>query len=249
MKKTFLIFFIFLLGHVANAQENFSIDQEKSSYAIIKDTDGYVNVRATPNINSAIVGRISKYQIFLCEPNSTNWWKVEQIKYNRKTEYFLDGYLYKNRISLITDFESVKEESTLGNSYELRTSAFLIRLSKKKFNPKEHKLTYSKADPSQNTASGLIKIDGKRFWGEDETIPKESISNLKIIHNNTSILVPDSAFKDLYEPRLNTISISAGPDNTFYLLMTNSDGAGGYTVIWIFKDDRYYGRYIDDSLA
>jgi hypothetical protein len=248
MKKAFLIFFIFLLGHVANAQKNVSIDQEKSSYAIIKDTDGYVNVRATPNINSAIAGRIYKYQIFLCEPNSTNWWKVEQIKHNSKTEYFLDGYLYKNRVSLITDVELAKEKSTLGNSYEFRTSDFLIRLSKKKFNPKEHKFTYSKPNPSQNIASELVKIDGKRFWGEDETIPKESISNIKITHNNTPILIPDSAFKDLYEPSFNTTSISNGPANAFYLLMTNSDGAGGYTVIWIFKDDKYYGRYIDDSL-
>ena len=62
-----------------------------------------------------------------------------------------------------------------------------------------------------------------------------------------SIDIPKDAYKDLYEPSLRTLSIFSGADSTFYVRMDNSDGAGAYTIIWVIKDNKYLGRYIDTS--
>ena len=108
---------------------------------------------------------------------------------------------------------------------------------------------YHKANPNQNTASYLEKIDGKRFWGTDGEIPRTIISSVKLLNKGLPIDIPKNAFQDLYEPSLRTLSICFDGINTFYVRMDNSDGAGAYTVIWVFKNGKYIGRYIDDSMV
>lgn len=95
----------------------------------------------------------------------------------------------------------------------------------------------------------LTKIDGKFFWGTDGEIPTIATASVKVFLNGASISIPENAYDDLYEPRTDTISLVKLPDGVVYIKMFNSDGAGAYAVIWIFKDGKYYGRYIDDSEA
>ena len=116
---------------------------------------------------------------------------------------------------------------------------FIVK--KKVFNPNKHKVLKKSED--------LLLIDNKGFWGTDGELPKESISGLTLTINNKPVHIPNNAFNDLFEPRLKTLSICYGPENTLYISMSNSDGAGAYTIIWIFKDNKYYSRYIDDSTA
>jgi hypothetical protein len=73
------------------------------------------------------------------------------------------------------------------------------------------------------------------------------LASVKIIIKGYSIVLPKSAFDDLYEPHMNDISICDGPDDVFYISMLNSDGAGSYCTIWAIKNNNYLNRYIDDS--
>jgi len=75
---------------------------------------------------------------------------------------------------------------------------------------------------------------------------EKSISSLTLTQNNIKVIIPKSAFDDLYEPDFSSVKVYSDT-NHFYIFMDNSDGAGAYTIIWIFKDNKYYGRYIDDS--
>ncbi|HWD89458.1 MAG TPA: hypothetical protein VG367_15105 [Mucilaginibacter sp.] len=236
-----IIFFLSFccIGHVSKALQEFTSDNIE--YAVIKDTDGFVNIRKEPNNTAAILGKVYKYNIFSCEPNGTNWWKVLQVDNHNKSNW-LQGYIYKDRATLLKRWDVIKSRNALLDSGIFKTDSLVVVIKRKNFNPQKHKLTYQTNYPDE-----LVKIDGKLYWGTDGAIPKKVISSVKIIKSNTVIQLPQTAFDDLYEPNFDSISVCRGPENTFYVLMLNSDGAGGYYIIWILKDNKYINRYIDDG--
>lgn len=84
-----IIFFLFLcyIGNIARAQTAATFDSDNIEYAIIKDTDGFVNVRKAPNSTAAVLGKIYKYDIFSCEPSNANWWKVLRVDNHDKSNW------------------------------------------------------------------------------------------------------------------------------------------------------------------
>lgn len=236
--KTGILLFLVCCGAITAKGQSF-IMSDDFLYATVKDTDGFVNVRESPGSTAKIKGKIDNYTVFNCEQTGTNWWKVEQIN----EDNWLDGYVYKDRIILLK-WEKINKKNRYTDSAIFKQDSLTIIVHSKLFYPKKHKLSYYK-----DAKGELEKIDGIRIWGTDGNIPKKAISSVKIIKNTKTFLLPRAAFDDLYEPKLANLSICTGPENTLYLRMDNSDGAGYYTVIWIFKDNKYKGRYIDDSLA
>lgn len=238
MKSIILVLFLFGIGFVANAQSQLTFNDDHLQYAIIKDSDGFVNIRKAPDKTAPIVGKIYKYSVFSCEPNKTNWWKILQVDEHDKS-YWLEGYIYKDRVSLLNGWKVLKKRNAYVDSGVFKNDSIKIVVKTSAFRPKDHKLLYKEKE--------LIKIDGKLFWGTDGEIPKKKISSVRIINNDRIITLPKNAFGDLYQPNLDSISICSGPDKTFYISMLNSDGAGGYYIIWVLKDNNYLNRYIDDS--
>lgn len=70
------------------AARDFSVE------AVIDDPDGYTNVRAQANAQSAIVGRVESGTSFQTHPQNSDWWKV-QIGGNRT------GFIHRSRIALL----------------------------------------------------------------------------------------------------------------------------------------------------
>ena len=235
MKIGILLLFVACCLTITARAQSFILSDDYT-YATVKDSDGYVNLRESPNNKAKIIGKIYNYQVFNCEQTGTNWWKVEQIK----EDGWLDGYIYKDRVVLL-NWQEIKKKNQYSDSSIFKKDSIRIVVKRKPFQPKRHKLTYEQ--------HWLAKIDGKRFWGTDGPMPKKTISSVKIIKNENILLLPPAAFGDLYEPNLAKISIYCGPENTLYIRMDNSDGAGAYTRIWVFKCNKYMGRYIDTSLA
>lgn len=62
--------------------------------AVIDDPDGYTNVRAQANGQSAIIGRVESGATFQTHPQNTDWWKM-QISGNRT------GFIHRSRIVLL----------------------------------------------------------------------------------------------------------------------------------------------------
>lgn len=226
MKNLIALIFMLVISYSAHGQQAFQLS-EKAVYAVVKDNDGFVNVRKSPGTNAPIVGKIYNYSIFSCDVDKTNWWKVLFIERNNSgSEAYIEGYVHKSRLVLLPKWKT-------------KITGLNVEITKTTFVAKQHKLS------SKNNE--VISIDGKRFWGTDGPMPKTVISAVKISNNGSIVDVPASAFNDLYEPRLKSLAMTTGPDNTFYVKLDNSDGAGAYSVIWIFKDNKYYARYIDDS--
>jgi hypothetical protein len=236
MKRIALLIFISGFIVSAKAQSGYFMD-EKSQYAIAKDTDGFVNIRKSPNKDAPIIGRIYNYNVFTCDATKTNWWKVLYIQpINQTKSDFLEGYIYKNHVLMLTDWKSINKKDSL-----------IVSIKKTPFIPKKHKLTYFKEESSRNSIRELQKIDSKFFWGTDGEVPKEVITSVEVSINGAKVSIPKIAFDDLYGPHWGNVNICYGPEKTLYIRMDNSDGAGAYTIIWVIKDSKYYSRYIDDS--
>jgi len=75
---------------------------------MIDDPDGYVNVREFTSVDSEVVGRISKNQIFYYSPiGSSNWYPVYRYDYQFNVK---SGFIHKSRILEYKDFpEKYKE--------------------------------------------------------------------------------------------------------------------------------------------
>ena len=73
-------------------------------YAVVKDKDGYVNIRAKENVKSKIVGTLPNntlvYGFFDKEFNPTNWIEVDK------------GYVHQSRLKKIFDFRAMRGKST-----------------------------------------------------------------------------------------------------------------------------------------
>lgn len=247
MKPILILLSLLFLSCAVDAQE-LQFNDDDLVYAVIKDTDGYVNIRKSPSVNALVAGKIYNNSVFGCQPDKTNWWKVLQVDNNNRSNW-TEGYIYKDKVLLLKNWKVIKKQNSFSDSGVFKWGGSSIIIKQKAFNSKQHKLFYSKSDPKENIKSELLKIDDKRFWGTDGEIPKKVLVSVKVIINGHSIAAPESAFDDLYEPHLNSISICRGPDNMFYISMANSDGAGAYTIIWVFRDGKYIGRYIDDSMV
>jgi len=238
MKVIIAIICFISIGYNALAQQHIALGDD-ASYAVIKDPDGYVNVRNNPGSKTRVIGKIYRYNIFNCEPNSSTWWKILQVYKNEKPDWF-EGYINKSHIELLTKWQTIKSRNIYKDSCRIKVDSMTVTIKKAPFNPKKHKLSYKDHE-------GLTLIDGKRFWGTDTDLPRVKITSLKINKNGELLIIPNKAFNDLYEPNLRTLSVCTDSDNTHYILMVNSDGAGSYAIIWIIKNNKYYGRYIDTS--
>jgi hypothetical protein len=232
--KRLIIFLIFTC---------FCFAAKAQAYAIISDKDGFVNIRKEKSANAPIVARIYNDSIFNIgdEDNDgeSDWIKIYM-------EGGTEGYVYKSRILALSKLKFLKNIKIYKDSCVAINDSLAVTIKSKTFNSKFHKLTYSKAIPDKNIREELLKIDGHRIWGTDGDLPKTKVVCLKAVKNGIPITIPDMAFNDLYEPNFKSIHVYIGKNDTFYIEMDNSDGAGAYSIIWIIKNNHYLKRYIDN---
>jgi hypothetical protein len=224
--KIFALFIFCICAYTANAQ----------SFGVIHDKDGFVNVREKQNVNSPVTFKLYNDEIFSYdEENKSEWIRIyKQLDEDKSGSS--TGYIHKSRILRLTDLKKTKKTTSSPDSSIAENDSIKITVKSKIFNFKNHKLSYS--------GDQLKAIDGKMFWGTDGTIPKKIISSVKININNIPIVVPINSFNNLYEPRLKTLKAYLSPNNTIYIEMDNSDGAGAYTVIWIIKNGKYLKKFL-----
>lgn len=212
-------------------------------YAVIKDKDGFVNVRKEPNAKSEIIGKLYVDDIFSydTESESAGWIEIykEDIK---KDNDIVEGYIDKTRLFPLSKLRSLGRKFIGNHSVSIKNDSISIAINASAFHAKSHKLHYD----GQNE---LTSIDGKHIWGTDGNIPKVKITGVNVSINNTTVIIPKSEFGDLYEPNFKLFHAYLSKNGTIYIEMDNSDGAGAYTIIWVIKDNKYLKRYIDNGNA
>jgi hypothetical protein len=200
-------------------------------FAIIKDKDRFTNVREKPTAKSAIDGTIKEDEIFYCLWNEghEDWY---QIDYKNGS-----GFIHKSRIKSLYSLPQIKKNSQVKDTLFLTNDSITVIITKAKFVKSQHKITNDKNGRPH-------KIDGKEPWGLDGNLPKICLKSLEIKVNGELIDIPKNDLMDLFEPNFNSTGFYFNHKNICYLVMSNSDGAGSYSIVFEIKDKKYIKRHI-----
>jgi hypothetical protein len=251
--KSFTLFIIIFLSLSAKAQ-----------LAIIRDTDGFVNVREKGNIKSRIIGRLNTNDITLYDGEDDNkeWRHIfyspdnmlffSSLNNNKHNIYkdYIDGFVYFNRVIPINSFSRMILKKDVGyiSSSKLtgNVDTVIFILKTRLFSIKSHKIHRSKEGCINCTKAYVDKIDGKKPWGVDGDLPTKEIYNISLKINGKAITIPFESYNDIYQPRLENLNIYFDKKGNFYFYMPgNSDGAGGYDVVWVINNGKLIKRYVD----
>ena len=230
MKHLLILLFLFTTN--AFAQGPFG------DYAVVKDKDGYVNIRAKENVKSKIVGTLPNntlvYGFFDKEFNPTNWIEVDK------------GYVHQSRLKKIFDFRAI-EGKVQGNSVVFDDKDVKVTITKQKFDKTKHKIT--KKD--QGGYDQLI-IDGKEIYygivggyGGDELLPEDHYKSITVAMKGKNVPIPKSAYDDLYEIFYLTRFIFYDEEaEALYIFAHNSEASFVYQVCWQIVKGEYKTRII-----
>ena len=223
--KHLLILFLLLTTN-AFAQGPFG------DYAVVKDKDGYVNIRAKESVKSKIVGTLPNntlvYGFFDKEYNPTNWIEVDK------------GYVHQSRLKRIFDFRAI-EGKEQGNSIIFDDKDVKVTITKQKFDKTKHKITKKEHDGWTE-----LIIDGKKMYGiEDELLPDDHYKSITVTMKGKNVPIPKSAYDDLYQIFYFSSSVYYDKEaEALYILAHNSENASAYEVCWQIVKGEYKGRVI-----
>ena len=213
-------------------------------YAVVKDKDGYVNIRAKESVKSKIVGTLPNntlvYALFDTTEDETgeeiffNWIAVDK------------GYVHKSRLKMIGEFPSIGKGKEQGNSITIAGKGISVTLTKQPFDKTKHKITKKK----HKEYSEYI-IDGKRVQGldNDEFLPKDHYKSFTVTINGKNVPIPKSAYDDLYEIGIwdtNNFAYYDKEDDVLYIIAHNGNGAFSYKVCWQIVKGEYKTRIIGE---
>ena len=235
MKQLFILFL--LLTTNAFAQGPFG------DYAVVKDKDGYVNIRAKESIKSKIVGTLPNntlvYGLFDTTHDETgeeiffNWIAVDK------------GYVHKSRLKKISDFRAI-EVKVQGNSIIFDDKDVKVTITKQKFDKTKHKITKKEHDGWTE-----LIIDGKAIYGidiyggNDDSLPEDHYKSITVTMKGKNVPIPKSAYDDLYQIFYFSSSVYYDKEaEAIYILAHNSENASAYEVCWQIVKGEYKGRVI-----
>ena len=227
--KHLLILFLLLTTN-AFAQGPFG------DYAVVKDKDGYVNIRAKENVKSKIVGTLPNntlvYGFFDKEFNPTNWIEVDK------------GYVHQSRLKKIFDFRAI-EGKVQGNSVIFDDKDVKVTITKQKFDKTKHKITKK----GQGSYEQLI-IDGKEIiYGWDGSLAQDHYKSITVTMKGKNVPIPKSAYDDLYEIFYFSSSIYYDEEaEALYIFAHNSEASFVYQVCWQIVKGEYKTRIIGEPL-
>lgn len=153
-----------------------------------------------------------------------------------------------NRFTLNqVDFNSCNESTIEFKSSPASSNRFHIIIKKQNFQKDLHDIS-TRDDEYGNP---VILIDGTEFYGTSPgNLPETEISSIRIILSENEILIPESAYSDLYNPSFCSNDIlfieayESVDQEYLYVYMSGSDAGGSYDVKWIFSHEEYVGRLV-----
>ena len=228
MKHLLILFF--LLTTNAFAQGPFG------DYAVVKDKDGYVNIRAKENVKSKIVGTLPNntlvYEFLDEEFNPTNWIEVDK------------GYVHQSRLKKIFDFRAI-EGKVQGNSLVFDDKDVKVTITKQKFDKTKHKITKK----GQGSYEQLI-IDGKEIiYGESGSLTQDHYKSITVTMKGKNVPIPKSAYDDLhgilYDRYLNRFIYYDEEAEALYIYAVNGEAGLAYQVCWQIVKGEYITRIIE----
>ena len=222
MKHLLILFFLLTTNAFAQGP--------LGDYAVVKDKDGYVNIRAKENVKSKIVGTLPNntlvYGFFDKEFNPTNWIEVDK------------GYVHQSRLKKIFDFRAI-EGKVQGNSVVYDDKDVKVTITKQKFDKTKHKIIIKKHKYYEE-----LIIDGKIPQGA-AFIPENHYKSIIVTMKGKNVSIPKSAYDDLYEIFYFSSSIYYDEEaEALYIYAVNGEAGLAYQVCWQIVKDKYITRII-----
>lgn len=227
-----IVTFLLLLG---------SFIAESQWLGIIRDDDGFTNVREEPSINSNILGKIYDDQIFhiwdLDYDTIPKWRKISKWYPEKRTS--LVGWMHVSRVRDLDFLHEPVSAEVLDNGRWLtfRNDTIFFQIEFEDFDSTKHEII-------RHERGYIQTVDGKHALGTDGSMPSEGIRNVRFFINGKKIFIPEEAYSDLYECRKSTFKFLVNRTGTIMIKSLNSDGAGFYVLVWKFKSDQYLERFI-----
>ncbi|WP_107037423.1 hypothetical protein [Brumimicrobium mesophilum] len=201
-------------------------------FGIIEDKDGYVNIR---NSGKNIIDTLSSEKIIYCFDLEREWFRID-YDLSRQNK---SGYVHESRVRLIENFDHFNSGQSTDTSIVFNMDSISIEITKRAFDAKSNNLQYLEID-SRNEARFLEKINGKEVWGTDGGVPKMKYGIFSIQLNHEKLILPTD---NLFEPNFGfTSAFYDEKNNSIYISASNSDGAGGYAVLWIIENGTFKQR-------
>ena len=231
MKHLFILFLLLTTNAFAQSP--------LGDYAVVKDKDGYVNIRAKENVKSKIVGTLPNntlvYGFFDKEFNPTNWIEVDK------------GYVHQSRLKKIFDFRAI-EVKVQGNSIIFDDKDVKVTITKQKFDKTKHKITKK----GQGSYEQLI-IDGKEIiYGESGSLTQDHYKSITVTMKGKNVPIPKSAYDDLhgilYDRYLNRFIYYDEEAEALYIYAVNGEAGLAYQVCWQIVKGEYITRIIGEQL-
>jgi hypothetical protein len=233
--KPIVLFLLSLFGHALLASGQF---------AVIKDPDGFTNVRASDSLKAKIVGRLHDGEVVVTTFSKNGWTKVF---YDPEKSYggrYFEGFMHEDRLQSIENLPHMRRSGIkLENGrLTLQNDSVSVQISTAPFRPKLHVM---RKDDHGNVET----IDGKFAWGSGDDVPAQQITGLSLTIRDQAVTIPASAWNDLYEPTLETTNVYF--DNRtacLYIEMPANGGnsaSGAYAIAWVFKNGKYVTRYFN----
>ena len=208
---------------------------QEFEFAVVNDTDGFVNVRNSNEIKSNNITDKLENGFVVTHFGAEGNWVLVDYKKNGKD---LNGYIYKDRIKALNEYTKIPNIKTYKSYITISNEKIKINIFEKSFDKTSHILKYYKENPKQ-----LYKIDGKEFFGTDGNIPKKEYDFIEVEIDSKKIILPKQAIENLYEPNLEYTTANYNEETkTLYIYALNGDGAGGYAILWIIENGKYKMR-------
>jgi hypothetical protein len=208
---------------------------ESQILSVIDDPDGYTNIREGKGTNTKIIGRIYEDEVFHHEGYGDNQWY--EIYYSNNGEY-LQGFVHKSRIVEIRSLPRIGIKTAISNGRRISNDSIVFEITIKSFEKDKH-------DYKLQDNKWVIEIDDNRPWGVDGNYPKIEVHEISLSIKGKIVHIPAEAYKDAYEFDLTSLNMFQNKNGTIFITSNHSDGAGYYELVWMIKNQKYKGRYIN----
>ncbi len=228
------LFVFFLFGSTAFAE----------GFGVVRDPDGWVNVRKSDSLNAEVVGRIDAGELVWIFEDKGNQWLMVAFRKGYTDESGILGFVHASRIKKLDAMEEAKgtadgEQRMIFSNGDLR-----VEVESQPFDASEVAITKTQ---TTDAAELVTRINGRPFWGADGGLPRTSYRSIVVKSGDEILSMPKEAHADLYEPNLSDdlTQVFRDPDTgAIYITAVNSDGAGAYAVGFRVENGKYAGRTV-----
>lgn len=201
-----------------------------AQFAKVVDKDGYVNIRENADENSLVIGKVNSDEIvyvFESDPAHKNWANLSS------------GYVHNSRLKYIKTYQAIPATVRDANKVSFKSGNIKVNIVSGKFNFKENEKDFT------STLSGDFYKE-QQVWGIDGTVPKTHYLSITAQIGDKTIQIPAKEFENLFQiNNKSTTCYYDRPNDTLYISMLNSDGAGTYVALFTIEKGEYKGRTLE----